>query len=416
VTDSRQPLRVAHMVTAFPRHDGDVITPWLGELLLAQVERGIRVSVWAPAYKGGGDGRWRGIPVRRFRYAPAAWETLTHDETAPDRLRSKPWYAVLLPGFALGGLVAAWRIARAGVDVVHVHWPMPNGLFGAAARWFSGGKIGVVSSFYSVEIRWVVSRVRVLVPFLKWTIRSADILTANSSATAEQARRLGAAGVRVIPSPAGIRIPGPAEILPGHAPAPARPSRDRDPAGRAEILFVGRLVQRKGVETLVRAVAKLARKRPVRLTVVGEGSWRPRIEAAVAGAGAENSVRFAGRVGERELHEAYRRADVFVLPAVYDDKGDTEGLGVVLIEALSHEVPVVGADIGGIPDIVIDGETGWLFPSGDADRLAEVIELVLDDPVEAARRVSRGISHARKRFSASGIAGALECCYRDAMC
>ncbi|MFV1988071.1 MAG: hypothetical protein ACC682_12380, partial [Gemmatimonadota bacterium] len=90
-------MKVLHVATAFPRDDADLITPWLGRLLLAQRAAGIEAEVLAPAYRGGGTREWRGVPVRRFRYAPRWIETLTHDETVPDRVRSRAADAGLLP-------------------------------------------------------------------------------------------------------------------------------------------------------------------------------------------------------------------------------------------------------------------------------------------------------------------------------
>lgn len=415
MTLPERPLRVVHIVTAFPRREGDMITPWLIELLRAQRARGIDASVLSPAYRGGGATEYRGIPVIRFRYAPRRLETLTHDETAPDRLRRRPWMAALLPGFVIGGLLAAWRVARSRPDVAHVHWPAPNAIFGAAIRLLSGGRCAVVSSFYSAELRWIGGQLRPLVPFLRWTMRSADVITANSSATAEVVRSFGGEGVRVVPSPAGLVNDANADGNGRRSPEAPPGEGGADAAHRCpQVLFVGRLVERKGVEVLVRAVASLARRRPVRLLVVGEGEWRTRIADAVEEERAGEFVRLAGRISDEELDRAYRESDVFVLPAVFDSKGDTEGLGVVLIEALLRGLPVIGSRIGGIPDIVVDGEGGWLVPPAKPEALAEALERVLGDPEEAERRASRGRRHVEARFSAPAIAATLEDCYRGA--
>ena len=127
-------MRVVHVVTAFPRSDDDVITPWLVSLIAAQRESGLDVSVLAPAYRGLGAGTVLGVPVRRFRYAPRSCETLTHDETVPDRLRRSPAYASLVPLYVAGGVRAGLRLGRERPDVIHVHWPVPHALIGAAAR------------------------------------------------------------------------------------------------------------------------------------------------------------------------------------------------------------------------------------------------------------------------------------------
>ena len=233
-------------------------------------------------------------------------------------------------------------------------------------------------------------------------------MMAISTATARVVNKFGDAPVQVVPAPSGLAT----KVF--DARTTAGVEQERKGGGCPEVLFVGRLVERKGVEVLVRAVARLSRHRPIQLTVVGDGEWRSRIVETVAKHGAAEFVRLAGRVSEEELVEAYRRADVFTLPAVVDSKGDTEGLGVVLIEALCAGLPVVGSNVGGIPDIVVDGETGWLVPSGDDERLAEVLADVLDNPREARKRVEVGVRRVQQHFTSEGVAKAYVACYESA--
>ncbi len=381
-----------------------MITPWLGNVLLGLRDAGVDAEVLAPAYRGGGAREWRGITVRRFRYAPAALETLTHDETTPDRLKHRPWYVGLLPGYVVGGAMAAYRAGQTVPDVIHVHWPVPHGLFGAIGQVASGGRSALVASYYSVELKWIERRLPSLVPFLRWTIDCADEVTAISTATAREVRRHVERPVRVIPFATGLSGEV-VDIGRGARPAEQAP----------EILFVGRLVERKGVEVLVRALARLRERRDVRVTIVGEGTWEPRIRAAVSAAGVEDAVTFTGRVDESALVEAYGRASVFALPAVEDVKGDTEGLGVVLLEAIRLGVPVVASSAGGIPDIVVDGETGWLVPPRDDRALARALQEVIDDPEEARRRVARGRERVERRFSPEGVVASLVECYEAAI-
>ena len=122
-----------------------------------------------------------------------------------------------------------------------------------------------------------------------------------------------------------------------------------------------------------------------------------------------------GKVETADLPQIYKKASVFVLPAVIDAKGDTEGLGVVLIEALRAGVPVIGSSIGGIPDVVVHGETGWLVPSGNVKALASTIEEVLTSPAEALRRVRKGRERINECFSLSGVVAALTDCYEAAL-
>lgn len=399
-------MRVVHVVTAFPRHEDDVITPWLVELLRRCRERGVEAEVLAPAYGGGGDHTVHGIPVHRFRYAPGAWETLTHDETTPDRVRSSPAHAALVPVYLAAGIVAAFRLGRrAAPDVVHVHWPMPHALFGAALRAGSGGRSAMVASYYAVEVNWVLHRLRWLRPLLRWSARSADAVTAISTATARKVQDVAGVTPTVIPFAAAVEGGG-----------EPRGRETREPLGgddRLELLFVGRLVERKGVEVLVSAVSLLARQRDVRLTVVGEGEWEPRIRAHVRSSGVEDRVRFTGYVSDDDLAGLYAGCDVFVLPAVVDAKGDTEGLGVVLLEALAFARPVVASEVGGIPDIVREGRTGWLVPPGDPQALAERILWLAEHPTQAREVARQGRRIVGREFGWEEVVDRLLALYRD---
>jgi len=407
-------VKVLHIVTAFPRDDADVITPWLGQLLLALRDAGVDVSVLAPAYRGGGATRWRGLPVTRFRYAPRPCETLTHDETVPDRLRSHPAYAALLPGYLAGGTIAAWRAGLEAPDVIHVHWPFPHAWFGGVARAASGGRSAVVSTFYSVELRWIESRLPALRPLLGWSIDSADVVTAISTPTARAVASYTSRPVRLIPFAAAL---GEDEEAGGGDASPDRHGPAWHPGGgRAfRLLFVGRLVERKGVEVLVRALARLGDRLPVMLTVIGEGPSESSIRGLVRRLGLSERVTLTGRVDQATLRRAYREADALVLPAIVDVKGDTEGLGVVLLEALRFGLPVIASRAGGIPDIVRDGDTGWLVAPGDPGALADAIVAVASNPEDVRRRVRRGRDHVEAGFSLGGIVGRLLDCYREAV-
>lgn len=397
-------MRVVHVVTAFPRDPTDPITPWLVELVRRQRAAGLDASVLAPAYRGGPVQEGSDVPVRRYRYAPAAFETLTHDETVPDRLRRSPWMAGLLPGYLIGGAMAAADIGRRAPEVVQVHWPLPHALHGAALRMASRGRTALVCSYYSVEIRWVQSRLRWLLPILRWTVRTADAVTAISSTTEKAVRAL-------VDRPV-VRIPYGA-TMEDEGDAVSRPAFSDE--GPLRLLFVGRLVERKGVEILVRALSLLLPRRPANLTIVGEGAWEPRLRSETADLGLIEHVRFTGRLRTDQLAHEYSLADVFVLPAVVDAKGDTEGLGVVLLEALRFERPVVASDVGGIPDVVRNGETGWLVPAGNASALADAIDRLAEDPVRARAVAARGRADVRERFAWPKILAATKAVYESAL-
>jgi len=390
-------MRILHIVTAFPRFPNDIISPWLVEMLKRLRAAGHDVEVLAPAYRGGGNREFDGIPVHRFRYFPARWEDLTHDQATPDRLRRSLRYKIMPLFYVLGGVWAAWRLGRRRrYDVVHVHWPLPHALFGWAARRACGARM--VTSWYGVELRWVKSSLPWLKRFLVWALRTSDQVVAISSATAREITNVVPVSVRVIPYTVGF---------PETAAGPSLPR-----AGDSFlILFVGSLVERKGVRYLIDALPLLPAQLHAKLVIIGDGAERSRLEAQVRARGLQHLVEVRGRVAEQELRRAYAAASVLVLPAIVDARGDTEGLGVVLLEAMSYGVPVIGSDLGGITDIVVDGQTGLLVPPQDSAALAAALERLATDRDLARRLGEAGAGHVRRHFSWPAIIAQWEECY-----
>ena len=402
-------MKVLYIVTAYDRHPGDGITPWLVETIRRLRERGVDVEVLAPAYRGSESGTVEGVRVHRFRYAPARVEDLTHDQTAPDRVRERPLYLGLVPGYLLSASLAARRLVRSGAfDLVHVHWPLPHVVPGWAAR--HAGGIPLVITFHGVEVTFARNApLPFLVPFLRRAIRSADAVTANSTYTAGMIRQLYDRPVAIVPF--GTTLPE-ADDPPGdpsaeRSPAPAA----QDPGARPDILFVGRLVERKGVQHLLDAMPALVRDHRAQLSVVGEGPMRPALERRAAELGLQDDVTFTGFVPADDLARRFATCSAFALPAVYDAKGDVEGLGVVLVEALSQGRPVVASDAGGIPDIVIHDRTGLLVPPGDPAALSAALGRVLGDPALARRLGEAGREHVREAFSWASVTDRLLAVY-----
>jgi len=159
----------------------------------------------------------------------------------------------------------------------------------------------------------------------------------------------------------------------------------------------------------------ILRKVKARLVIVGEGHRRPFLEELVAREGLKDVVQMVGKVPEESLRLWYETCDVFVLPAVVDSKGDTEGLGVVLLEALSYGKPVVASNVGGIPDIVIDGQTGLLVPEKDPKALAEAIVYVLTHEHFSQRLGEKGRRYVEEQFGWGKITDKLIDLYRNVM-
>jgi len=394
-----QPLKIAVLGSTYARSQSDSQVPWLRESVNRLAALGHQMTVIVPSFEGLKNHFIDGVEVLRFRYAPRRFENLTHDEGAPNKLRN-PLYQILAAPYIAMGALAAMRWARQRrFDVIHCHWPFPHGLMALpAARW-SGAK--VVAMCHGAELA-MARRKPWVRKILKQCLLKSDVLACNSSHTQGEIERLCGRQAAVIPYGATLRDAA-------TAPEP------KPPGDTATILFTGRHIQRKGVPFLLRALPAILQRRKVKLLITGDGDRRQEWEALARELQLGDAVEFLGIVSNERLGQLYRACDVYVLPAIFDDRGDTEGLGVVLIEALQNARPVVASAVGGIVDVIQHGKTGLLVPEKNPQALADAVLRLLDDPALAQRLGQQGRAEAERQFDWERITSETERLYRRAL-
>jgi phosphatidyl-myo-inositol dimannoside synthase len=219
----------------------------------------------------------------------------------------------------------------------------------------------------------------------------ADRLVTLTHWLADEVQRRGMAADRIVAVHAAV-----------HAPQGSDPSGLRDRLGLAGgpvVLAVGRLVERKGQDLLVEAwPAVLAEHPGARLLLVGQGPQRAQLEARIAGHGLERSVILAGFLSPADLAAAYKIADLFAMPCIEAEGGDTEGFGLVFLEAGARGLPVIGGRTAGVVEAIEDGVTGTLVEPGDVADLAAAIVGYLSDPEEARRVGAAGALRVQERY------------------
>lgn len=391
-----RPTKICFVASTYPRYHEDAAVPWLREQLRRLKDRGYDVTVLAPAFKGSKDHEIDGIPVIRYRYFFAGKEDLTHDAGAPTKIR-RPDYLLLTVLYIFFGTFALRGLhRRRRFDILHIHWPFPHGLFGVAAK--NSPKAPMVLSFHGAELL-LARKFPFVNPVLKNFTRSAAAVTCNSSYTAKEIVKLGTCEPVILPYGSPI------------------PEREVGPVNNdvPKILYVGRLIERKGVEYLLRAMPLILKQKRATLTIVGNGTLLEPLKELAADLALGDVVTFRVDISEDELAGEYGSSDVFVLPAIVDSRGDTEGLGVVLIEALSFHLPVVASGVGGIVDVIIDEKTGLLTAEKSPEALAEALLRVLDDPKLAAELAANGYQHVKTVFDWDKILDRTEQLYNDVL-
>ena len=404
-------MKVLVIGSVYPRFQEDAEVPWLRTSVAHLKKAGIEIQVLAPAYKGLKSHDIDGTHVNRFRYAPANWEILTHEEGAPSKMASKPWLQLLAIPYIINGFFQCIRICRKWrPDVIHAHWPFPHAYIAlGAAKLF---RIPLVLNFHGAELL-LIRKKKWVKPLLKFAIGQAQAIFANSSFTAGKIKAL--RNVDVEWSPYGTTLETRDERRETKDERNVILNEVKDPVAitphpvnsKFKILFVGRHIERKGICYLIEAAKYLPRDK-FEIRIVGVGDLTEQLKAQAEamqsvilneseGSSQGNQpadIIFTGKLSPEDLANEYKTANVFVLPAIVDHKGDTEGLGVVLIEAMELGLPIVASNVGGIPDVVVDGKSGILVPEKDPVALAEAFKRLEAD----ATLIQKLLAGARKRI------------------
>jgi len=377
--------RLLVLASTFPRWAGDTTPPFVFELC-RRLTSHFEVHVLAPHAPGAAvTENLDGIHVHRYRYAPTSWERLAYDGGILPRLRRHPWLALLVPAFVLAQMMAVLRLRRS-CDVVHAHWVLPQGLIAVMA----GGR-PVLCTAHGGDLFGLRSTVA---GWLKrWTLRRVDRLTVVSPALADEACRNGVDSASVVVAPMGV------DLRDTFTPKPSLRSV------KPRLLFVGRLVVKKGVATLIRALPKILECHPAaRLTVIGDGPERAHLVTLVDKIGVADAVEFSGSVPNSKLPDHFRAATVVVFPSLVAEDGDREGFGLVAVEALGCGCAVVGSDLPAMEEFLRHEETGLVTKAGDHAGLAAAVNRLLEDPDLRSRLGEAGRSDVLENYDWESVA------------
>jgi glycosyltransferase involved in cell wall biosynthesis len=362
-------LFVAH---TYPRWSGDRAGAQVHRFAHAALERGHQVLVVAPHAAGAvaGEELLDGVRVRRFRYASDADERIGYQGAIAKSLGS-PAALLALPGYLLKFRGAARDAVREFVpEVVSVHWWAPGALATA------GLNVPVAITCHGSDVR-LLGQSALIRMIGRPILQGAAGVSAVSETMAGDLRNWGGVErVTVTPMPVDdARFAGGA----------ARPTPP-------VVLFAGNIIRAKGVDLILRAATEVRQLgMEFRLRLVGDGPDRAEFERLATDLGVSGIVEWAGAKGHDEMPGEFARAAVFVL-ASRGPRG--EGLPLTVVEALLSGCAVVATPAGGVPEIVLDGETGLIARDADASHLAAQLGRLLKDPALRERLGTAGRARA----------------------
>ncbi len=333
-----------------------------------------------------------GVEILRYRYAPPWLERLVNDGGITTNVRRHRWMLLLIPGFLLSQMFQLWRLLRRDAPaVIHAHWIVPQALSVALVVRLLRQKPPCLVTSHGADLFALNGRAWERIK--RWTLRRVQGWSVVSTAMHDPMAALGVPRNAIRVAPMGVDLAG--RFLPD--PAVARLTHD--------LLFVGRLVEKKGLKHLLDALPHVLRRHPgTRLTIVGFGPERDACERQVAALGLASCVRFAGATAQDQLPHYYRRSALLVAPFVQAVSGDQEGLGLVMVEALGCGCPVVTTRLPAVLELQGGRWPPYVAPPADPVALAEQINLALDDPATARDWAASMRTSLVERFDHAAVA------------
>lgn len=395
------------MASTYPTFlPGDVTPPFVHELARRMTGR-FEVFVSTPHITGSRLSETQdGVQLRRYRYLPEKWQRLADGALLPN-MKQNRWLVLQAP-FLIGAEMGhvARLVRRERIDLVWAIWLLYEGAIMSLRRGPPFIATSMGADLFALNQPPIVALKRRVV-------RRSIGFSVLSRGMADKARELGLEKEPVV-IPLGVDLD--AFVAPAHLGL-----RERYDIRGPFLLFVGRLAEKKGVAHAIDAMARVASvDLTAKLLVVGTGPLEQSLRQQTARLGLEQRVLFAGGKPNRELPAYYAEADIFVGPSVTAPGGDSEGLGVVFVEALAGRCAVVTSRLPAIADIIEHERTGLAVDVQNSEELAAaILRLIADEPLRR-RLADQGFRHVRQRFEWGAVAAEyadfLESCYRRRRC
>jgi glycosyltransferase involved in cell wall biosynthesis len=388
-------LKILEVTTSYPRYKGDNFSVFIHKKVKALNNQGIRNDVLVPRdssihSKNGFDN----IRVYRFTYFfHKKLHRLTYNYGVPENFKRSVLAKIQVPFLILAFIIKTFQYGKK-YDIIHANWAIA-GVGGLIAAKLLNRKF--ILTMHGAEVFKL--KKHFLLGFL---LKSTPNIITNSHYTCETIKKL-------------YNLPEKKfSVLPFGVDDNAVASNYRDPLfwnykfdipPNARVIFsLGRLIERKGFIYLLKAFKILeAKYDDLYLVIGGDGPEKPRLMQFIS----DNNIKkvhLLDFIEDRQLPYFYANAFCFVLPSVVDSEGDTEGLGIVNIEALNYETPVISTNVGGIGDVVINRETGLLVREKSPEGIVQAAEELMNNEWMYRKLQKQGKDYVAVNFIWNSIA------------
>ena len=378
-------LRLLVLTSTYPRWAGDPEPGFVHELSRRLTDR-FDVRVIGPHAAGAlVQEQLDGVDVHRYRYAPIALETLVNHGGILTNLKRSLWKWLLVPPFLVGQYLMLRKARREfQPQVIHAHWLLPQGLIAA----LGSQDVPLVATSHGADLFGL--RGKLFASLRRWVVPRISIVTLVSEAMRQRL-------LAEQPQAKAVVMSMGVDVRERFVLAETRRSSN-------ELLFVGRLVEKKGLHHLLKALPQIIAECPdTRLTIAGFGPERERLERIVTELDLTQHVDFVGAMPQSALPALYQRAAIFVAPFVEAEDGDQEGLGLVVAEAMACGCPVIVGNVPATQELVGE-QAGIRVSATDHFQLARAIVALLQDGEGRARMSHHAREHVVRHYSWDAVA------------
>ncbi|NOQ14935.1 MAG: glycosyltransferase [Methyloprofundus sp.] len=358
------------LTSSYPRFEQDSASIFLRYLAETIDNRIYAVHILAPDDQHVDDSLYSPtVFLHYFKYfTPRRLQKLAYGSGILPNLKVQPLLFLQVPFFLLSQFFSCYRLVKKlKPALIHAHWAFPQGTIASIIGKLSNTPV-IITAHGGDAFALQGS---LLAKVKHWSLKNCSAWTSNTTATAN-AFGGDIAQPEIIPM--GIDCQkfssGNASIL-----------RSRLAKDALVLLFVGRLVEKKGVKDLLVAYSQLTneQRNQTQLWIIGDGSERSALEMLSRSLQLENKVTFWGKLPNEQLPDYYAAADIFIAPSITDSAGDTEGQGITLVEAMASATAIISTDTGGINEVIEHNATGLLTPPKNPVKLKAAIIRLIED-------------------------------------
>lgn len=328
------------------------------------------------------------IKVIRFQYAPEILENIAYNDGIIDNLKKNRWLYLLLPFFFISQTLIVYKLIKDNkVDIIHVHWIIPQGIpILLNWRFIKKKSVKIITTSHGSDLYAFNN--------LFGTYLKKQILNISSALTV-------VSGSMKKFVEKNYKLKKPVTVIPMGTNfntlfKPSSKEKDKN-----KLLFVGRLIEIKGVDYLIESLKYITNEFPdIQLTIIGNGSEKSKLSRIVEKNELEKHIHFVAHLDQKQLLKYYQTSTIAVFPFIKDNKSQQEeGFGLVVVEAMGCGCPVIVGNVSSMKDIVVNNKNGIITDVKEPEELARTIITLLKSPELQKKFSLNSRRHVIKHFS-----------------